>query len=73
MTVLLLNQAFYPDIAATAQQASDLAVHLVERGHDVTVVCSRRAYDNPAERYARRETWRGVKISSASAAAGAAR
>jgi glycosyltransferase involved in cell wall biosynthesis len=62
MTVLLLNQAFYPDIAATAQQATDLAVRLVERGHDVTVICSRRAYDNPGERYPRRETWRGVKI-----------
>jgi colanic acid biosynthesis glycosyl transferase WcaI len=62
MTVLILNQAFHPDVAATAQQASDLAVRLVERGHEVTVLCSRRAYDNPAERYPRCETWHGVKI-----------
>ncbi len=62
MRVLFLNQTFHPDVAATAQQASDLAVRLVERGHDVTVVCGRRAYDNPAERYARSEVWRGVRI-----------
>jgi hypothetical protein len=62
VTILLLNQAFHPDVAATAQQASDLAAHLVERGHRVTVVCSRQAYDNAGERYPRQEVWRGVKI-----------
>jgi putative colanic acid biosynthesis glycosyltransferase WcaI len=60
--ILLLNQTFYPDVASTAQHASDLAAELVERGHDVTVVCSRRAYDNPRELYPRREVWRGVRI-----------
>lgn len=62
MTILLLNQTFYPDVASTAQHASDLAAKLVERGYDVTVVCSRRAYDNPHERYSRDEVWRGVQI-----------
>lgn len=62
MRVLLLNQAFYPDVAATAQHLSDLAVALVARGHDVTVVCSRRGYDNQADLFARREEWRGVHI-----------
>ncbi len=47
---------------ATALQASDLTARLVERGHDVTVVCSRRAYDSPPQRYPRTETWRGVRI-----------
>ncbi|MEP7305904.1 MAG: glycosyltransferase family 4 protein [Acidobacteriota bacterium] len=60
--VLFLNQTFYPDVASTSQYASDLAAALVDRGHDVTVVCSRRAYDNPGERYPPRETWRGVEI-----------
>ena len=62
MRILLLNQTFYPDVASTAQHASDLAVKLAARGHEVTVVCSRRAYDNPAEQYARKEVWRRVRI-----------
>jgi glycosyltransferase involved in cell wall biosynthesis len=62
LRVLLLNQTFYPDVASTAQHASDLARRLVERGHDVTVVCSRRAYDRPQRQYARRETWSGVEV-----------
>ena len=62
MRVLFLNQTFYPDVASTAQYASDLAATLAERGHDVTVVCSRRAYDSPGQRYAAREKWRGVSI-----------
>jgi glycosyltransferase involved in cell wall biosynthesis len=60
--VLLLNQTFYPDVASTAQHASDLARRLVERGHDVTVVCSRRAYDSPQQQYAPREIWNGVDV-----------
>src|SRR5512133_1110382 len=62
MRILFLNQTFYPDVASTAQHATDLATRLAERGHEVTVVCSRRAYDNPAETYAPREIWRGVRI-----------
>ncbi len=62
MKVLLLNQCFYPDVMATAQYLTDLAVGLVEEGHDVTVVASNRGYDNPSQRYPRRETWRGIKV-----------
>lgn len=62
MKILLLNQTFHPDVASTAQYASDLAATLAGRGHEVTVVCSRRAYDNPAEEYARESTWRGVTV-----------
>ena len=62
MRVLFLNQTFHPDVASSAQHLSDLAVTLAERGHDVTVLCGRRAYDNPGERYPAREVWRGVQI-----------
>lgn len=63
MKILFLNQTFHPDVAATAQYASDLAATLVDRGHQVTVLCGRRKYDDgPAERYVARETWRGVDI-----------
>src|SRR5258706_588844 len=62
MDILLLNQAFYPDVAATAQYAADLAVRLVERGHRVTVIASRRGYADPRLTFARSENWRGVQI-----------
>lgn len=62
MKVLLLNQCFYPDVAATAQHLTDLAVELAAGGHEVTVIASDRGYANPAIRFPRRETWKGIKI-----------
>ncbi len=62
MKILLLNQCFYPDVVATAQQLTDLAVELTARGHSVTVLASRRGYDNPAQQYPPRETWKGISI-----------
>jgi colanic acid biosynthesis glycosyl transferase WcaI len=62
MNILLLNQAFYPDVVSTAQHASDLARGLVQAGHNVTVVCSSRGYDDPRVRFLKRETWHGVNI-----------
>src|SRR5713226_3212569 len=62
MKVLLLNQCFWPDMVATAQQLTDLAAGLIERGHDVTVVCSDRGYDDQGLRFPRRERWNKVRI-----------
>jgi colanic acid biosynthesis glycosyl transferase WcaI len=62
MRVLLLNQCFWPDVVATAQQLNDLAAGLVERGHEVTVVCSDRGYDDPELRFPPRERWCNVNI-----------
>jgi colanic acid biosynthesis glycosyl transferase WcaI len=62
MKILLLNQCFYPDVMATAQQLTDLAVRLAKEGHDVTVIASDRGYDDPSRRFPRRETWNGVNI-----------
>jgi putative colanic acid biosynthesis glycosyltransferase WcaI len=62
MKILLLNQAFYPDVVSTAQHLSELASALAERGHEVTVLAGRRAYDAPAKLFSARETWRGVRI-----------
>jgi glycosyltransferase involved in cell wall biosynthesis len=62
MKFLLLNQVFYPDVAATAQYLQEVAAALVEQGHEVTVVCARRAYEHPEKIYPARETWRGVRI-----------
>lgn len=62
MKILLLNQVFYPDVVATAQYLTDLAAALKERGHEVTVVSSRRAYEDPGTLFPPCESWRGVKI-----------
>ncbi|MBX3355844.1 MAG: glycosyltransferase family 4 protein [Phycisphaeraceae bacterium] len=44
LRILLVNQVFWPDVAATAQHADDLARHLVARGHQVQVIASRSIY-----------------------------
>jgi glycosyltransferase involved in cell wall biosynthesis len=62
MKFLLLNQTFYPDVAATAQYLADLAKALAARGHEVTVICSRRAYDDPATLFKKCECWNGIRI-----------
>jgi colanic acid biosynthesis glycosyl transferase WcaI len=62
LKILLLNQAFHPDVVSTAQHLSELAVELAARGHEVTVVTGRNAYDDPQKIFPARETWRGVRI-----------
>ncbi len=62
MRVLLLNQCFHPDVVSTAQHLTDLAAGLSERGHDVTVLCGRRGYDDPSVRFPAREEWRGINV-----------
>jgi len=59
---LLLNQTFHPDVVSTAQHLTDLALRLAERGHAVTVMTSRRAYDHPEQKFPSREVWRGINI-----------
>ncbi|MGI8770597.1 MAG: glycosyltransferase family 4 protein [Acidobacteriaceae bacterium] len=60
--VLLLNQTFHPDVVSTAQHLTSLGEALAARGAEVTALSSRRAYDAPATRFPRRETYRKVKI-----------
>jgi len=47
---------------ATGQYLTDLALELVERGHEVTVISSDRGYDDPAKRFPSNEKWRGINI-----------
>ena len=44
MRVLLLNQFFWPDSAATSQLLTDLARGIAERGHEVHVICAEPGY-----------------------------
>jgi colanic acid biosynthesis glycosyl transferase WcaI len=62
MNVLILNQAFYPDVVSTAQHAGDLAKGLIHAGHEVTVLCNSRGYDDPELRFPNTETWNKVKV-----------
>lgn len=60
--VLLLNQYYWPDVAATAQLLTDMAETLVARGHEVHVVCSRGGYGGGSVRLAQEELRNGVQI-----------
>jgi glycosyltransferase involved in cell wall biosynthesis len=62
MRITLINQTFYPDVVSSGQHLVDLAVRLAEAGHEVTVITSRRAYDNPKKVFAKNETWRRIRI-----------
>lgn len=62
MRVILINQAFYPDVVSSGQHLTDFALGLVERGHNVTVVTSRRAYDDPTQTFPAQENWRSIRI-----------
>ncbi len=63
MRILLLNQYFWPDMAATAQLLAELAEDLVAGGADVTALPGRGSYvPGRAGKLPRREEWRGVRI-----------
>lgn len=62
MRITFINQTFYPDVVSSGQHLADLALRLAERGHQVTVVASQRAYDDPGRIFQKQETWNGVQI-----------
>jgi len=61
VNVLFINQFFHPDLAATAQIETDLAVDLAAAGVEVTAVAGRGSYLG-GETLPAREAWRGVEI-----------
>src|SRR5580700_6089215 len=44
MRIILINQFFWPDAAATSQYLTDLARFLAAQGHEVEVLCGRSSY-----------------------------
>ncbi|WP_428387472.1 glycosyltransferase family 4 protein [Mucisphaera sp.] len=62
MRVLILNQPFHPDVAATAQHAHDLGRYLVAQGHEVEVVASRSIYGQTGASLARFEVVDGIRV-----------
>ena len=62
MRVLMINQVFYPDVAATAQHGHDLARYLVSQGHEVTAIASRSLYGQKGAALPSKETVDGIEI-----------
>ncbi|MEP6835782.1 MAG: glycosyltransferase family 4 protein [Gemmatimonas sp.] len=61
-TFLFITWVYVPDPASTGQHMAGAAEELVRRGNRVIVLTSARGYDNPNDRYPRRETRNGVEI-----------
>jgi glycosyltransferase involved in cell wall biosynthesis len=64
MKVLILNQHFYPEVAATGQLATDLAEDLAKKGLTVSVVTGMPSYtrDRELRKATLFERYRGVRI-----------
>jgi glycosyltransferase involved in cell wall biosynthesis len=62
LSVLFLNQFFYPDISATAQHAFDLAKFLQSRGDKVSAVASRSIYGRTGSALPAEEIVDGIEI-----------
>ena len=61
-TVLIITQVYVPDPASVGQHIADVAKEMVRRGWRVVVYTSARGYDDPSQRYRRRETLDGVDV-----------
>lgn len=62
MKILLITQVFYPDTVSVSQHLWDLAEHLQNNGHDVTVFTSKYSYEEKNIKYSNYELINGVKI-----------
>lgn len=62
MKILLINQFYKPDVAATGQLLADLAEELAQRGHEVHVLCSRNMYNGHKVLLPANETINGVMV-----------
>lgn len=62
MRILLLNQFYVPDVAATGQLLADLAESLVARGHEVHVLCGRSEYGGGRLAVPNEEITNGVRV-----------
>jgi glycosyltransferase involved in cell wall biosynthesis len=62
MRFFVVTGVYWPDTASVAQHLTDLCTDLAELGHEVTVLTSRYAYEDPSNAYPTLEEYRGVKI-----------
>lgn len=59
---IFVNRFYYPDISATSQMLSDLAIELAASDLNVVVLCSQSRYNDPSARLPASETINNVKI-----------
>jgi glycosyltransferase involved in cell wall biosynthesis len=62
MKVLLLNQVFWPDVAATAQHGHDLGRYLAQHGVQVTALASRSLYSETGKALPREGGVDGIRV-----------
>ncbi len=62
MRVVFINRFFYPDLSATSQLLTDLALDLADAGWEVQVVTSRQRYDDSSQALPAREESDGVTV-----------
>ncbi|NBX36407.1 MAG: glycosyltransferase WbuB [Planctomycetes bacterium] len=62
ISVLLVNQGFWPDVAATAQHGHDLARTMVQQGDSVTALASRSIYGESGGALVAAECIDGIQI-----------
>ncbi len=62
LRVLVLNQFFWPDVAATAQHAFDLARYLRSHGDEVSAIASRSIYGQTGSALPEEEIADGIAI-----------
>ncbi|HEX6860399.1 MAG TPA: glycosyltransferase family 4 protein [Caulobacteraceae bacterium] len=60
--VIFVNRFYRPDHSATAQILTDLAEFLAREGWDVTVIASRRLYEDPTASLPAKEQLAGVEV-----------
>lgn len=61
-TFVVLSQVYPPDPTSVGQHIHDVAVEMVRRGYRVVVFTSDRGYEDPSQRFTRRETVDGVDV-----------
>lgn len=62
MRILIINQAYWPDVVATAQHMTDWAEQLAKAGHEVHIIASRSVYGQQGGMLPRKEEHNRVKI-----------
>ena len=62
MRIVLINQFYKPDTAATGQLLADVAEELAAQGHQVHVICSRHRYDGGKSDSAAVESAEGLAV-----------
>ncbi|MFT5450036.1 MAG: colanic acid biosynthesis glycosyl transferase WcaI [Gammaproteobacteria bacterium] len=62
MALIFVNRYFYPDISATSQMLSDLAMHMADAGMTVRVITSRQRLTDANARLPAREQVHGVDV-----------